>query len=206
MLSFRHNADPYSSLPQIISGGNHSSNSCFLQSRHEEEKESSIHKSLKQLNVQDSNISTGYESLPYIFLDNQQMKVPVPTKFQELPFNSSINRMSSTLPRPPKKKLSLNTKENDRVSWVETSVVQPSARSLFQNPAYIETDVKLSMGRNSIMQSPCFNDTYHDDTYVSRTLPRPAKKLPRGHRTWVTEIKKIQDINVSLINMNFYRN
>ena len=48
--------------------------------------------------------------------------------------------------------------------------------------------MKPFKGRNSILQSPCLNDTYHDDTIVSRTLPRPGKKLPGGHRSWATDI------------------
>ena len=61
--------------------------------------------------------------------------------------------------------------------------------------------VKPERGRKSIIQNPCYSNTYHHITSVTRTLPRQSKKLPRGHSSGITETDRIQSVNVSLLNI-----
>ena len=68
-------------------------------------------------------------------------------------------------------------------------------QSLDYNDRVEETPVR---GRNSIIQTPCLNNTYHDVTSVSRTLPRQGKKLLRDIRSRQNDSQNIQSEEESI--------
>jgi len=173
----RHLNEPYTSLPQMFSPFNHMPS--YLQTVTTEENEMANPKPSNQSNICKFEMSSGYESLPYMPTDCSQ---PAPTfntaslLLEQAPAKDYLNRMSSTLPRPPKNK-SITKIQNYQSFDTDTA------------------DVKPERGRKSIIQNPCYSSTYHHITSVARTLPRQSKKLPRGHSSGTTETDRIQSVN-----------
>ena len=113
---FRHLNEPYTSLPQMFSPSNYMPS--YLQTVTTEENEMANQKLSNQSNIRKFEMSSGYESLPYMPTDCSQ---PAPTfntaslLLEQAPAKDYLNRMSSTLPRPPKNK-SITKIENYQVS------------------------------------------------------------------------------------------
>ena len=164
-----------------------------------DENEIASLKSSNHSNICKVEMSSGYESLPYIPTDSSQL-APTFNKasllLEQAPAKDYLNRMSATLPRPPKNKL-ITKIENYQVSL---SVNNLSEKHILQSLDYTKRDdVKPWIGRKSIIQNPCYSNTQHHITSVARTLPRPSKKLPRGHRSGTTEYDRIQSDKVSFL-------
>ena len=142
-------------------------------------------------------MSSGYESLPFIPTGDTQI-APTFNKtsllLEQAPSKDYLNRMSATLPRPPKNK-SITKIENYQVTLTVNNL---SDNCILQSLGYTgRAEVKPGIGRKSIIQNPCYSNTQHHITSVTRTLPRPSKKLPRGHRLGTTEYERIRSENVS---------
>ena len=183
------------SLPQMVSPPTFMPS--YLQTGTTDENEILNHKSSNQL--QKFDMSSGYESLPYIPTDPSRL---APTfnnaslLFEQAQSKDYLNRMPTTLPRPPKNK-SFTKIENYQVTL---SVNNLSDNCILQSLGYIgRAEVKPGIGRKSIIQNPCHSNTHHHITSVARTLPRPSKKLPRGDRSGITEYNRIQSEKVSFL-------
>ena len=104
------------SLPQMVSPSNYMPS--YLQTVTADENEMANQKPSNQSNICKFEISSGYDSLPYMPTFRSQ---PSPTfnkaslLFEQAPTKDYLKRMSSTLPRPPKNKLIPNI-ENYKVS------------------------------------------------------------------------------------------
>ena len=109
MSFFRHLNEPYMSLPQMVSPPNYMTS--YLQTGTAEENGMVNQKPSDQSSNCKFEMSSGYESLPYMPTHRSQ---PAPTfnkaslLLEQAPAKNYLNRMSSTLPRPPKNKLITN--------------------------------------------------------------------------------------------------
>ena len=183
------------SLPQIESQPSYMQNYLKGISTPKEENEMFKNKTFNSSNIYKYEMSPGYESLPYIPTDNLHF-VPAfntplipPEQAQDKDY---LNRMSATLPRPPK---------NKPITVIENylDVNNPSKIAFLQSLDYNDrVEVKPVRGRNSIIQTPCLNNTYHDVTSVSRTLPRQGKKLLRDNRSRQNDSQNIQSEEESI--------
>ena len=183
------------SLPQMVSPPNYMP--IYLQAVTTDENEMPNHKSSNQFNKFD--MSSGYESLPYIPTDSSQLAQTFNNAsllLEQAPRKDYLNRMSATLPRPPKNK-SITKIENYQVTLTVNNL---SDNCILQSLGYTgRAEVKPGIGRKSIIQNPCYPNTHHHITSVARTLPRPSKNLPRGHRSGTTEYDRIQSENVGFL-------
>ena len=187
-------SDPYISLPQIMPQTNYT-NHLNKVSTSKYENEISNYKISNYSKKCTSDMLSDYESLPHIPINDQQFVTTFKTPsilMEQPPAKNYLNRMSSTLPRPPK---------NKPITVIENylDVNNPSKIAFLQSLDYNDrVEVKPVKGRNSIIQTPCLNNTYHDVTSVSRTLPRQGKKLLRDNRSRQNDSHNIQSEEESI--------